>query len=248
MDRRPLKTLLVVLVLGWPLGCVSLPLTGPEAGTPPPPPNPPAGSQAELPPEKAAEVCLATAQLLEKNGQEAEAILQYEKARQCNPRWTYLSKRLAVLYDRQGDDAKAEAEYRSALGANPRDADLLNDIGYFHYQRGHYAEAEKYLRRAIALKPDFPRAWTNLGLVLGHERHYSESYDAFARCVSPAEARANVGILQAQQGDQEEARHSLQKALELDPNLQRARVVLAKLESPPPANLEVLPSLPLQKG
>ena len=78
----------------------------------------------ELPPARAAEACLASARELEKHGYEADAIVQYEKARQDNPRLTQVSRRLAVLYDRQGNAQRALAEYQLALKVQPRDADL----------------------------------------------------------------------------------------------------------------------------
>lgn len=210
-----------------PLGCLNLTAHPADSEKPTP-------VALELPPQKAAEVCLATARELEKVGSEAEAILQYEKARQQDPKLTQVSRRLAVLYDRQCDYTHALAEYEQALKQTPKDADLLNDLGYCHYERGDWAEAEKYLRQAVALKPDHKRAWVNLGLALGSQERYPESYEAFAKAVTPAEAHANVGVIQAQQGKTAEARASLQQALTLTPELKSARAVLARVENSRP--------------
>lgn len=225
----PRHTVAFALLLLVPqLGCVSFPFRSAAS------PEPEEPVALELPPTQAAEVCLATARELEKTGNEPEAIQQYEKARHNNPKLTQVSRRLAVLYDRQCNYERALAEYRLALQLTPKDADLLNDVGYCHYERGDAVQAERCLRQAVALQPDNKRAWINLGLALGAQGHYPESYDAFARALSPGEARANVGILQAQQGKREEARESLRQALELCPELRSARAVLTRLDDPRP--------------
>src|SRR5262249_30063891 len=147
---------------------------------------------------------------------------------------TQVTRRLAVLYDRQGDFVHALADYRVALQRAPRDADLLNDLGYCHYERGNWPEAEKALRDALKIDGEHKRAWGNLGLVLGQQERYQESYEAFAKVVSPGEAYANVGILQAQMGRSAEARASLRQALALAPDLKAAQAVLARVEESSP--------------
>ena len=193
--------------------------------------------ETDLPPRQAAEVCLAAAQELEKNGREIDAIAQYEKAREHNPRLTQVSRRLAVLYDRQCDFQRALTEYRQALALAPHDADLLNDLGYCHYQRGDYVEAERWLRQATERNPKHQRAWVNLGLTLAWQGRYPESYDAFAKVVTPAQARANIGIVQAQQQRTAEAVQSLREALREDPDLRPVRAVLAQLEGAPASSV-----------
>jgi Tfp pilus assembly protein PilF len=233
MSQRPSwSTLVLGLGLVAPLGCASLHAPVSNLLTAGKPSEPVAKAPIELPPERAGEVCLAAAQELEKTGYETDAIAQYEKARQQNPRLTQVSRRLAVLYDRQCDYTKAEAEYKRAVKLFPRDADLLNDVGYFYYERGDWAEAEKWLRQAVAINAGHQRAWTNLGLVLGQQERYEESYQAFVKVVNPAQAQGNVGIILAKQGKMDEAKQKLRQALTQEPDLKPARVVLAKLEAP----------------
>jgi tetratricopeptide (TPR) repeat protein len=190
-----------------------------------------AGNEAALPPEKAAQACLATAQALERQGHEAEAIAEYERARQYNPRAS-VSRRLAVLYDRQGNFEKASAEYSLALKAQPKDADLLNDVGYSYYACGDCAEAEKRLRQALEVDAGNQRAWVNLGLVLGQLQRYDESYQAFTKALPVAEAHYNMGVILAQQGKQEQAKEAFREALTLQPDLKQARAILDVLEKP----------------
>jgi Tfp pilus assembly protein PilF len=188
-----------------------------------------ASRSKELPPEQTAELAQATAEELEKQGNVAEAIAQYESARHHDPRRP-VAHRLAVLYDRLGDDERALMEYDHALQMTPHNADLLNDRGYFHYQRGEWAEAEKWLRQALEADARHTRATINLGLVLGHEERYEESMQTFVRVLPEAQARCNVGVLLAQQGKPAAARDCLEEALRLDSHLKQAQVVLAKLD------------------
>ena len=231
MGRRMSGTLLAAwLGLAPAIGCYSLDAGSLGAGADAS--NTVVPSKDELPPDNAAQACLATAQALEKNGHDREAILEYERARQFNPRLKDLSMRLAPLYDRQGDSARAMAEYEKALALHPNDANLLNDVGYHYYEAGNLPEAEKWLRKAVSAAGSCQRAWINLGIVLGKEGHYDESYEAFAKAVSPGQARANVGMILAKQGHIEEAKQALRQALALDGGIEQARAVLKVLETP----------------
>jgi Flp pilus assembly protein TadD len=184
----------------------------------------------ELPPDAAAQLCLATAEALEKGGKHVEAIQLYEKARQKDPRLQHVCRRLAVLYDRQGNFPRAQQEYDQALKLQPDDPSLLNDLGYSHYCRGNLDEAERLLRQSLAKNPTAPRTWTNLGLVLGQKGQYAESLEAFEKIVGTARAQCNLGFILTTQGKRDEARAAYREALRLDPGLKLAEGALARLE------------------
>ena len=185
----------------------------------------------ELPADRTAELCQAAAEELEKQGLNADAVTQYEKARRLDPkRVPVVARRLAVLYDRLGDDAHALADYKEALAAAPHDADLLNDFGYYHYQRGELDEAEKCFRQALESNHAHLRAAVNLGLTLGKEGKADSSLEAFRQVLPASEAYCNVGVLLAQQGKAVDARHSLEEALHLEPGMKQARLVLDHLD------------------
>jgi tetratricopeptide (TPR) repeat protein len=210
-------------------GCQNLPVadslpTSSSSGD-----QPSAARRADLPPDKAAEVCLSVAETLEKNGLYADAALQVEKAHQYNPR-LQCARRLALLYDRSGDIDRALAQYREALKTNSQDANLLNDTGYCCYRAGHFTDAEHYLRQAVVINDRHQRAWINLGMTLGQEQRYQESLDAFTRGSSRPEALCDLGYVYATQGKTEEAKKLYTQALGLRPDLAVARTALAKLD------------------
>lgn len=229
MKRTSISVLVLCVAIQFPLaGCATSSGTRPNllaTGAISQGPSQPA---SELPRKQAAAACLATADDLAQAGHEREAIIQYEKARAHDPKLD-LSHKLAVLYDRQGEDARALAEYRRALEKSPQNTDLLNDFGYFHYTRGNCSEAEKLLRQATQHEPCHPRAWINLGMALGTQGQFDASFAAFAKVVTPAEARANVAVLQARYGRADEARQSLMLALDENPQLPHARSLLTAL-------------------
>lgn len=195
--------------------------------------EPALGSARELRPRQAADLAELAGRELEKNGKSAEALVQFERARQLDPARARLARRLAVLYEQQGDFTRAGAEYQQALKLTPSDPDLLNDVGYFHYQRGDLAEAECWLRGALKEKADHAHAAVNLGIVLAKTERFEESLQAFRLALPPEQALCNVGVLLAQQGRGDEARRALAEALRLDPKLRPAQTVLARLEQPP---------------
>jgi tetratricopeptide (TPR) repeat protein len=211
-------------------GCLSLRnmvpggLTAVEATAP---------EKLELPPKEGAKACVATAEMLEKEGKLFEAAALYERARGLDSAYETLTRKLAVLYDCQGAFGQADAEYQRALEQSPANADLWNDYGYSHYIRGNWAQAEAALRKSLAIKQDHKRAWTNLGLVLVQSGRVDESYDAFTKVVPPAQAHCNLGFALAAKGEKGEAIHQYRIALELAPDLQLAQAAIVKLQTSP---------------
>jgi Flp pilus assembly protein TadD len=244
MSWRPLYGLLPLLAALGPLGCesgrsyrvkVETPLgVAWFGGRPVEPGAADKAREDDLRPEQPARACLASAEALAREGHGAEALAQYERAREIDP-GVKVARRLAALCDREGQPERALTEFRRALREGPRDAGLFNDLGYCYYRQGNYREAESWLRQAVAVNPACDRAWVNLGLVLGKEGRYEEGCDAFARAVRPGPARANLAALLAEEGRLEEAKDSLHDALAREPGLHLAQVVLAVLEQSPSA-------------
>lgn len=193
-----------------------------------------AGQGLELPRQKKLEAILAAAEVMEKSGKFAEAIIYYEQIRELDPRRDlFASRKLAVLYDRKGDFDKALDEYRKLIEANPKDAAVHNDLGYGYYNRGKFEAAEKSLRKAVELDPTNKRAWANLGMTLAQIGNYPESLTAFEHAVPKAQAFCNIGFIQAAQGKFMEARDSYAMALRLEPGLQKAEAALQRLDEGP---------------
>jgi tetratricopeptide (TPR) repeat protein len=249
MNWRPLCGLLPVLAALGPLGCESNRAYRVKVETPfgvvwlrkPAPEEEEGKAGGELPPEQSARVCVATAEALAKQGQVTLAVTRYERAREIDPA-VKVARRLAALYERQGHTEKALTEYRRALREGARDAALFADLGSCYYRQGDYREAESWLRQAVAVNPACDWAWVNLSLALGQQERYEESCNALAHAVRPAKARANGAAVLAEEGQLEEAKGSLRKALEKEPDLQLAQVLLAVLEPSPTGGAPARPA------
>jgi Tfp pilus assembly protein PilF len=200
-----------------------------------------APEKLELPPKEGAKACVATAEMLEKDGKLFEAAALYDRARTLDSAYETLTHRLAVLHDSQGAFVQADIEYQRALELAPNNPDLWNDFGYSHYCRGNWAQAEEALRKTLAIKPDHKRACVNLGLVLVQAGRPDESYKAFTKVVPPAQAHCNIGFALAAKGEMAEAIHQYKIALELAPDLQLAQAALNKLQAPPGAKAKAGP-------
>jgi len=172
----------------------------------------------QLPASEAARLLVVHGDKLVEHGREAQAVVQFEKARSLQPDYPGLAHKLAILYDRLAQDQKALAEYQRALKQQPDNPYVLNDFGYFHYQRGRYAEAERYFREALAAceraTDRSSLAWTtntntsksthhaireraavNLGLALAQQGKLQEAYTAFTQALTPAQAHYNIAVV-----------------------------------------------------
>lgn len=179
--------------------------------------NQPDVSAENLPADEAARLLVVHGDKLVERGREAQAVVQYEKARSLQPDYPGLAHKLAVLYDRLAQDQKALAEYHRAWQQQPNDPNVVNDFGYFHYQRGRYAEAERLFRQALALceqqaspgarpwwsRPSNKQGWetvreracVNLGLALAQQDKLQEAFTVFTKVLPPAQAHYNMAVV-----------------------------------------------------
>lgn len=195
---------------------------------------------AETPPlttEQKAEIQVAMARGLERQGRTDEAKKVYQEVIKVAPRQADAHHFLALLHDRQGECEVAEGYYRAAVELGPERADVHCDLGYSYYLQERWPEAESELRRAVALDPDLRRAHNNLGLLLARTGRDAEAMHAFAKAgCSEAEAHANLALAFSLAGRWADAQANFERALQIDPQLQTARNGLTSLQSLAAAN------------
>ncbi|MFP5234699.1 MAG: tetratricopeptide repeat protein [Acidobacteriota bacterium] len=90
---------------------------------------------------------LATA--LTGNNQEAEALVEYRKAVQCEPENPNYLNHLAISLDLNGDSAGAERELRKAIGVDPSSAEYQFNLGTVLEARGDYAASIDPLMKSV---------------------------------------------------------------------------------------------------
>jgi len=196
------------------------------------PTQPPAETCEPLRPEQKAEIQIAMARSLERQGRTDEAKKMYLEAVNAAPQRADAYHLLALLYDRNGECQTAVEHYQQALELDGENADLHCDVGYNCYLRQQWQEAETHLRRALELSPSLGRAHNNLGLVLARTGREGQALEEFLRAGSgPAEAHANLAYVLTLADRWNEAQQAFQQALAINPNLKSAQEGLARLQA-----------------
>ena len=119
-----------------------------------------------------------------------------------------------------GDGDLAEHLFRQALDQEPRMAAALTNLGNLLYRRGELEEARRLYERALDHDPAQPEARYNLGNLLEDlgqtELAIAELRRVCATAPAFADAHYNLGLMLAQVGGAAQARHHLERYLELD--------------------------------
>lgn len=119
------------------------------------------------------------------------AIDQYEKITQQDPKDSESLGMLARLYRVEHDETKAEKAFRQVLAIDPNDEDALNGLAMVYSDRGDLPNAIAMLKQAVEKNPD-PRMYVMLGEFYEQLKDYSNAADAMKGAL---EAGDNVRIL-----------------------------------------------------
>jgi Tfp pilus assembly protein PilF len=226
--RRSAGGLVLGLVFGA-AGCVHTPTT---PTTPPPAVLPPLETDARLGARQVADVKVALGRTLEKQGDEARALVAYQEALAQDPKRGDAALRIAVLLDQQGRFAESADYYHKAEAAQPDNADIACNLGYSFYLQRRWPEAEAALRKALARQPHHRRAHNNLGLVLAQAGRPEEALAEFRKAgLAEADARVNLAFAQTMRREWNEARAQYQLALAADPSSSAAQKGLQELNA-----------------
>lgn len=169
----------------------------------------------------------------ERHGQISEASQLYEQALRLAPtdRTTLLS--YGRMLHRTGDFAAAVGIYYRSLEVHRDDPVALNDLALCYARQGEYRHALAMMNGAVTLKPDSQRYRNNIAKLL---LELNRPNDAFAHLVEgagPAIGHFNMGQMLSERGQQQEAIKFLEFAVEMDPTLQPAIVLLTQLRASP---------------
>lgn len=194
------------------------------------PPQAPAIPIAPAPSHRAAEPApmaapgvdaLNRGRMAEEKGDIEEALKQFERAIERNPRLTIAYLKAGDIYRRQGDYASAEARYRAAAELEPRnfEAQYLHALSL--QLLGRTADAVRGYLRALSLKPDDFEANLNLATAYLQLNEPQQGVPYAERAVrlnaKSAAARSNLGAIFAALNRHEEAVIEYQQASELAP-------------------------------
>jgi tetratricopeptide (TPR) repeat protein len=126
----------------------------------------------------------------------------------------------ACAAEDRGDSELAEHLFRQAIDLEPHMAAALTNLGNLVYRQGELEDARRLYERALDHDPMQPEARYNLGNLLEDlgetELAIAELRRVCATAPGFADAHYNLGIMLAQVGGAAQARHHLERYLELD--------------------------------
>jgi len=146
-----------------------------------------------------------SAYIYESQGAVTDAIRNYTKALELNPRNVPAHQRLGfLLYTTQQKPKEGLAHTTEALRLNPDDGCAHHDLGMMLFQQSQFREAAQHLLRAVELLPD------------GFDARYN-----------PADMRFHLGTVLVLTGDLAQSARWLSEAVKLEPKHGRAHHSLA---------------------
>jgi Flp pilus assembly protein TadD len=177
-------------------------------------------------------------EVLRERGRLDEAEPQYRKALELDPDNPSPYGNLGILQAERHQLAEAEKTFRALLErvtVNHRLPALVN-LATVCGEQGKLEEAEKFFRQALELAPKHPRVGSSLASFLAdHKLKLDEALTLATAAVAAAPNDANfldaLGWVQAQRGDIDTAKRTLQRALDLagqEPPAAEIRVHLEK--------------------
>jgi tetratricopeptide (TPR) repeat protein len=126
----------------------------------------------------------------------------------------------ACAAEDRGDAATAEHLFRQAIDLEPNMAAALTNLGNLVYRQGEAHEARAFYERALECDPGQPEARYNLANLLEDlgevELAIAELRKVCVAAPEFADAHYNLGLMLAQVGGSAQARHHLERYLELD--------------------------------
>jgi len=126
----------------------------------------------------------------------------------------------ACAAEDRGDSQTAEHMFRQAIDLEPNMAAALTNLGNLVYRQGELEEAKRLYERALEHDPVQPEARYNLANLLEDlgqtEAAITELRKVCATAPDFPDAHYNLGIMLAQLGGTAQAKHHLERYLELD--------------------------------
>ena len=161
--------------------------------------------------------------LLREQDKMAQAEHALRKAIQQNPRYVEAYDNLAAIYYAQKNDVEALRQLSEALKLAPKDKRALLLTARIQLRRGTFASTEQACRLVLEDHPDNVEALTVLGMVLHELDNYEEALVHLGKAVKLApknpEALNFYGVALKSVGRLDEARDTLLKGIEINPNL-----------------------------
>jgi len=147
------------------------------------------------------------------------------------PRNPDVYRAMGLLYAETERYESAEQAWSRALSLSPEDAKTWNNLGYLKMVNGDCSGAETDLREAISQDATESRYRNNLAFALVCKGDGMEAVELFRSTLSETDARTNMGIAYERFGTEDEALVHYRAALLADPDNERAREALDRINA-----------------
>ncbi|MFC1699992.1 tetratricopeptide repeat protein [Candidatus Omnitrophota bacterium] len=175
-------------------------------------------------------------------GKSNQALALFERAVAIDPRYPEAYNNLGVAQEHQGQLDQARQAYQTAAQIDSDYADAYYNLAILEVTTGRTEQAVTLFEQAIAVNPKHASAYYNLGIVYKNSARPIEAIAMFEKSIAiqpQADAYNSLGEVYAALGEREQARVQFKRALELQPDYQKALDNLGLItgeESSEPAN------------
>ncbi len=167
------------------------------------------------------------------NDQIPEAEEAYQEAAAVDPENVKPYMALAALYDTTGNAEKSLEMYQKALELQPDEIGILHPIARYHFNAKAFDEAETYINRILEKNDKYFPTRMLKGELMVIQRNFDDAIALFDQLISeePGAERAHYfkGVAYLGKGEAHLARMDLVRAVELNPDYLKARLLLAEI-------------------
>lgn len=160
-----------------------------------------------------------------------EAIIEYRRAVQADPRLGKARLQLAFAYASTGDGVNALREYVRAADLMPDDHDAQTKAGTFLLLANQYNDAQALAKRMLQRNPNDVEGQILLANALAGLKDMDGAVQAFEKAVAMDPSRSGtyseLGSAQAVKGDKAKAEEAFRKAVAIDPKSAPAHLSLS---------------------
>jgi len=160
-----------------------------------------------------------------------DAIMQFERALELEPRMLVAERNLQIAYFSTGFYEQHVSELLARVDADGDDADAHDQLARAYLNAGELNAALRELRQVLALRPQDPTGYQRLARAQLKAGDLEEALRSLqeAAAVAPDNDRVHqqIGEVQYARGLPQEARGALERALAIDPDAAEAWRLLA---------------------
>ncbi len=140
-------------------------------------------------------------------------------------------RHLGKLYAKMGDINRAQEMIKQAMVKHPKDAHLWYDLATCHQRRRDFSESVRCLSKALELDPENRDFMKHLGITLAWTGQVNEGLTMLTRAYGSASlANFYIACIFDQREQPDQAKVYLRASLRENPNLEKAQVLLDRLE------------------